>query len=181
MIKNIFIKILIFVTLASAGEISVAISESLVNDYLKSIGNHQISIGNSKNQSLWSINDARVKFLEGSAEFYANVIFQKEKTRIKKNINKNVYVEYNYDKNIIQLMIEDPIVKMERKEGIVGKFDLNTIYQKEGLKFQGPKPKVKTIKLKTIKGRIKIDMNIKRSLIYFEPGVVRVAIDLDYK
>ena len=44
-----------------------------------------------------------------------------------------------------------------------------------------PRPKVETIKLKTIKGRIRIDMNIKKSMIYFEPGIVRVAIDLDYK
>ena len=37
------------------------------------------------------------------------------------------------------------------------------------------------MKLKTLKGRIRIDLNIKKSLIYFEPGVVRVALDLDYK
>ena len=92
-----------------------------------------------------------------------------------------MYVEYNYDKNIIQLTIENPIIKMERKDEFLGKFDLSTLYQEEGLKFQGPRPKAETIKLKTAKGRIEINMNIKKSLIYFEPGIVRVAIDLDYK
>ena len=91
-----------------------------------------------------------------------------------------MYVEYNYDDNIINLMIEDPFITMERKNEDFGKIDLSVLYQK-GLKFQGPRPKVETIKLKTIKGRIRIDMNIKKSMIYFEPGIVRVAIDLDYK
>ena len=95
-------------------------------------------------------------------------------------INPNKDVEYNYDDNIINLMIEDPFITMERKSEDFGKIDLSVLYQK-GLKFQGPRPKVETIKLKTIKGRIRIDMNIKKSMIYFEPGIVRVAIDLDYK
>ena len=91
-----------------------------------------------------------------------------------------MYVEYNYDDNIINLMIEEPVIKMERKSETYGKLDLGDLYQK-GLKFQGPRPKVQTMKLKTLKGRIRIDLNIKKSLIYFEPGVVRVALDLDYK
>ena len=77
-------------------------------------------------------------------------------------------------------MIEKPFIKMERKNEILGKLDLGSLYQ-DGLKFQGPRPKTQTMKLKTMKGRIRIEMNIKKSLIYFEAGVVRVAIDLDYK
>ena len=69
---------------------------------------------------------------------------------------------------------------MERKNETYGKLDLSDLYQK-GLKFQGPRPKVQSMKLKTLKGKIRIDLNIKKSLIYFEPGVVRVALDLDYK
>ena len=91
-----------------------------------------------------------------------------------------MYVEYNYDDNIINLMIEEPIIKMGRKNETYGKLDLSDLYQ-NGLKFQGPRPKIQSMKLKTLKGRIRIDLNIKKSLIYFEPGVVRVALDLDYK
>ena len=69
---------------------------------------------------------------------------------------------------------------MERKQGALGKFDLSSLYQ-EGLRFQGPRPKTKSIKLKTNKGRVKINMNIKKSIIYFEQGVVRVAIDMNYQ
>ena len=52
-----------------------------------------------------------------------------------------MYVEYNYDDNIINLMIEEPVIKMERKNETYGKLDLGDLYQK-GLKFQGPRPKV---------------------------------------
>ena len=47
-----------------------------------------------------------------------------------------MYVEYNYDNNIIQLMIEDPIIKMERKNKSLGSFDLSAIYQKKGSDFK---------------------------------------------
>ena len=177
--SNLFI-IFSFTSFLIAGEISVSISENLVNDYLGLIGDHQIPKGKNNEQALWSINNPHVKFQEGSAQFFATVSYKKGKTNIKKSVTKNMYVEYNFDKNIIQLMIENPIVKMERKEGTLGKFDISSLYQ-QGLRFQGPRPKAETIKLKTIKGRIKIDMNIKKSIIYFEPGVVRVAIDLNYK
>ena len=178
--NNLFTIIFSFTSFLVAGEISVSISENLVNDYLSLIGDHQIPKGKSNAQALWSINNPHVKFQEGSAQFFATVSYKKGKTNIKKSVTKNMYVEYNFDKNIIQLMIENPLVKMERKEGTLGKFDISSLYQ-QGLRFQGPRPKAETIKLKTIKGRIKIDMNIKKSIIYFEPGVVRVAIDLNYK
>lgn len=180
MIKNKFLLIVSFSSFLIAGEISVSISENLVNDYLQLIGDHEIPKGKNDEQALWSINDPHVKFQEGSAEFFATVSYKKGKTNIKKTITKNMYVEYNFDKNIIQLMIENPVVKMERKQGALGKFDLSSLYQ-EGLRFQGPRPKTKSIKLKTSKGRVKINMNIKKSIIYFEQGVVRVAIDMNYQ
>ena len=180
MIKRKIFIFSFFTSLLFSGEISVSISENLVNDYLKLIGDHEIPKGKNNEQALWSINKPHVKFQEGSAEFFATVSYKKGKTNIKKTITKNMYVEYNFDKNIIQLMIENPIVKMERKQGALGKFDLSSLYQ-DGLRFQGPRPKTKSIKLKTNKGRVKINMNIKKSIIYFEPGVVRVAIDMNYQ
>ena len=108
------------------------------------------------------------------------VTYKKGKTNIKKNITKKIFVEYSFDNNQVSLLIEDPIVKMERKGKVYGKIDLSTFYQ-SGLKFHGPKPKEKSLKLKTSKGKIKVDMNIKNSIIYFEKNVVRVALDLDYK
>ena len=180
MIKKAFIFSPFLFSLLISGEISVSISEQLVNDYLKLIGDHQIPKGKDGNKSLWTINKPYVIFKEGSAEFFATILYKKDKINIKQNIRKNMYVEYNYDNNIIQLMIENPIIKMERKNELFGKLNLGSLYQ-DGLKFQGPRPKTDSIKLKTIKGRIRIDLDINKSLIYFEPGVVRVALDLNYK
>lgn len=168
------------ISIISGSEISISISENLVNDYLKIIGDHEIPKGPKGDQAIWSIKNPRVNFEYGSADFLTTIIYRKGKTNIKKSIKKKIFVEYLFDNNQVSLRIEDPIVKMERKGKIYGKIDLSTFYQ-SGLKFHGPKPKEKTLKLKTSKGRIKVNMNIKNSIIYFEKNVVRVALDLEYK
>jgi len=168
------------ISIISGSEISISISENLVNDYLKIIGDHEIPKGPKGDQAIWSIKNPRVNFEYGSADFLTTIIYRKGKTNIKKSIKKKIFVEYIFDNNQVSLRIEDPIVKMERKGKIYGKIDLSTFYQ-SGLKFHGPKPKEKTLKLKTSKGRIKVNMNIKNSIIYFEKNVVRVALDLEYK
>ena len=168
------------ISIISGSEISISISENLVNDYLKIIGDHEIPRGPKGDQAIWSIKNPRVNFEYGSADFLTTIIYRKGKTNIKKSIKKKIFVEYLFDNNQVSLRIEDPIVKMERKGKIYGKIDLSTFYQ-SGLKFHGPKPKEKTLKLKTSKGRIKVNMNIKNSIIYFEKNVVRVALDLEYK
>ena len=112
--RYLSITLLIF-SVTYSGEISVSISENLVNDYLKLIGDHQIPKGKPNNQALWSIKNPGVKFLEGSAEFHALVSYKKGKTSIKKHVTKNMYVEYNYDNNIIQLMIETLSLKWKEK------------------------------------------------------------------
>tara|TARA_Y100001970_G_scaffold292240_1_gene432657 strand:+ start:1847 stop:2389 length:543 start_codon:yes stop_codon:yes gene_type:complete len=169
-----------FLSVIAAGEISVSISENLVNEYLRIIGNHEIPKGKKGNQALWSIKNPYVKFEHGSAEFHSTITFKKEKINIKKNIKKNIFVEYSYDDNQIRMVIEDPIVKMERSDETYGKVDLSTFYQ-QGLQFQGPKPKNQSVKFNTNKGKVKVNMNLKKSIIYFEKGVVRVAIDLKYR
>ena len=174
-----FLFIYLIMSSISASEISVSISEDLVNDYLKIIGNHEIPKGPKGDQGIWSILDPRVEFEYGSADFLTTVTFKKGKINIKKNVKKKIFVEYRFDNNQIALLIEDPLVKMERKGSVYGKIDLSAFYQ-SGLKFHGPKPKEKTLKLKTSKGKIKVDMNMKKSIIYFEENVVRVALDLEY-
>ena len=178
MYKN-FLFIYLVTSFISASEISISISENLVNDYLKIIGNHEVPKGPKGDQAIWSIKDPHVKFEYGSEYFLTTINFKKGKTNIKNHVKKKIFVEYSFDHNQVSLHIEDPLVKMERKGTFYGKIDLSTFYQ-SGLKFHGPKPKEKTLKLKTSKGKIKVDMNIKNSIIYFEEDVVRVALDLEY-
>ena len=178
--KSFIVINIFYLSLVLAGEISVSISEGLVNEYLQLIGDHEIPKGKKGDQALWSIKNPYVIFEYGSAEFHSTITFKKGKTNIKKNIKKNIFVEYQYDNNQIRMAIENPIVKMERSGIVYGKIDLSTFYEK-GLQFQGPRPKNQTMRIKTSKGKIKVNMNLKKSIIYFEKGVVRVAIDLNYR
>jgi len=177
--KSFIVINIFYLSLVLAGEISVSISEGLVNEYLQLIGDHEIPKGKKGDQALWSIKNPYVIFEHGSAEFHSTITFKKGKTNIKKNIKKNIFVEYKYDNNQIRMAIENPIVKMERSGIVYGKIDLSTFYE-QGLQFQGPRPKNQTMRIKTSKGKIKVNMNLKKSIIYFEKGVVRVAIDLNY-
>ena len=177
--KSFIVINIFYLSLVLAGEISVSISEGLVNEYLQLIGDHEIPKGKKGDQALWSIKNPYVIFEHGSAEFHSTITFKKGKTNIKKNIKKNIFVEYKYDNNQIRMAIENPIVKMERSGIMYGKIDLSTFYE-QGLQFQGPRPKNQTMRIKTSKGKIKVNMNLKKSIIYFEKGVVRVAIDLNY-
>ncbi len=149
MINRLFIIFSLLASSVFSGEISVSISEELVNDYLRLIGDHQIPKGKSGNKALWTIKDPQVKFEEGSAEFVALVYYKKGKTNIKKTISKNMYVEYNYDDNIINLMIEEQDIKKERKDKTYVKLDLGELYQK-CLKFLVQRPYVVTMKFKTL-------------------------------
>ena len=77
--KTAFI-LLFFSSIISGSEISISISENLVNDYLTLIGNHEIPKGPKANQATWSIKSPEVKFEYGSAEFFTTVTYKKGKT-----------------------------------------------------------------------------------------------------
>ena len=178
---KIFLRALLFsLTFLTGGEISVSISEDLVNEYLNLIGNYQIVTGKKDNQATWTIQNPRVKFQYGKAVFLTTVLFKKGKTDIKKDIKRNIDVEYNSRKNTLKLVIMDSLIKMERRGNVLGKIDLGSIYQ-SGLIFPGPKPSIDSFKLKTKEGRVKIHISTRDSYIYFEKHVIRLALDLEYK
>jgi len=174
----IFSTILIFKIL-HGGEVSTTISEIVVNEYFTLVGDHQIFGGKKESQALWSIKNPRVKFNEGSAEFLATVLFEKNKVHIKKDIKKDIDVYYDEKLNEVQLLIKNALVKMERRGNVLGKLDLSQIYQ-TGLVFSGPKPPIDFFKMKTKLGKIKFDILIKEERVYFESGQVRFALDVDY-
>jgi hypothetical protein len=178
---NKFLPVLLFsLTFLIGGEISVSISEDLVNEYLNLIGNYQIVTGKKDNQATWTINNPRVKFQYGKAVFLTTILFEKGKTDIKKDIKRNIDVKYNSNKNTLKLVITDSLIKMERRGNVLGKIDLGSIYQ-SGLIFPGPKPSIDSFKLKTKEGRVKIHISTRNSHIYFEKDVIRLALDLEYE
>jgi len=103
--KKILPALLYSLTFLIGGEISVSISEDLVNEYLKLIGNYQIMTGKKGDQATWTINNPRVKFQYGKAVFLTTILFKKGKTDIKKDIKRNIDVEYNSNKNTLKLVI----------------------------------------------------------------------------
>ena len=85
-----FLPALLFsLTILLGGEISVSISENLVNEYLNLIGNYQIVTGKKDNQATWTIKNPRVKFQYGKAVFLTTILFKKGKTEIKKDYFSN--------------------------------------------------------------------------------------------
>ena len=176
--KIIFFTTLIF-KIIYGGEVSTTISEVVVNEYFNIVGDHQIFAGKKESQALWSIKNPRVKFNEGNAEFLATVLFEKNKVHIKKDVKKSIDIYYDEKLNEVQLLIENALVKMERRGKILGKLDLGQIYQ-TGLVFSGPKPPIDFFKMKTRLGKIKFDILIKDEHAYFEKGQVRFALDIDY-
>ena len=53
--KYIFFVFYLSTSIISGSEISISISENLVNDYLKIIGDHEIPKGPKGDQATWSI------------------------------------------------------------------------------------------------------------------------------
>ena len=103
--SKIFLLIYLVTSVTYASEISISISEDLVNDYLKIIGNHEVPKGPKGDQAIWSIKDPHVKFEYGSADFLTTITFKKGKTNIKKRVKKKIFVEYNFDSNQVSLLI----------------------------------------------------------------------------
>ncbi len=167
-------------TFLIGGEISISISEDLVNEYLELIGNHQIVTGKKGNQATWTINNPRAKFQQGKAVFLSTILFEKGMTNIRKDIKRIINVDYNSKKNTLKLVITDSLIKMEKRGNVLGKINLGSIYQ-TGLIFPGPKPSINSFKLKTKEGRVKIHINTQDSHVYFEKDVIRLALDLGYK
>ena len=83
MYKN-FIFIYLVTSIISASEISISISEDLVNNYLKIIGNHEVPKGPKGDQAIWSIKDPHVRFEYGSADFLTTITFKKGKINMLK-------------------------------------------------------------------------------------------------
>ena len=178
--KNYLTLTLFFSTYLYGGEISISISEDLVNEYISVIGNHEIFGGKREDQATWKVENPKAKFENGKALFMATTVYNKGKTNIKKDIKKIIDVEYDSNKNMLKLIILDPIVKMERKGTVLGKIDLSTIYQ-TGLIFPGPKPNFNSFKLKTNDGKVKINIKTHETYVYFEKDVIRLALDLSYE
>ena len=158
------ISCLIYFSSIHAGEVSLSISEDLINQYLKIIGDYKIV--QKKNTSEWAIQNPHVKLKNNEALFLAKVIYKQGLINIRKDIKLNLRVKYNLKKNELFLIFDDSIINMERRGVLLNSIDLKKIYEPK-LIFNGPKLKNKYFKTQ---------FNPKRK-VYIKPNFAEIFIE----
>tara|TARA_B100001250_G_C19406616_1_gene617126 strand:+ start:60 stop:602 length:543 start_codon:yes stop_codon:yes gene_type:complete len=150
-----------------AGQISLSISENLINEYLKTIGEYKTS-KKKGNDSKWIIQEPHVEFNNNEALFFAKVIYKKDLIIIKKDIKLILKIKYNIKKNTLNLIFDNSIIKMERRGVFLDSIDLKNIYEPK-LIFNGPNLK---------NNNFKINLNNKRK-ISIRPDFAEIFIEND--
>jgi len=124
--NNIFILLLYFPFLL-ADEISVSISEAVMNDYLTLVGDFKDVSEYDDLQIMWMLENPRVKFENGEALFLVHANFTHGQLNIRKDIKLKIDIQFNSRKNTVQLIITDPVIKMERNGEILEELDISDI------------------------------------------------------
>ena len=177
--KTIFTLLLYFPFLL-AGEISVAISEAVMNDYLTLVGDFKDVSEEDDLQIIWMLENPRVKFENGRPLFLVHANFTHGQLNIRKDIKLKIDIQFNSRKNTVQLIITDPVIKMERNGEILEELDISDIYQSDFV-FPGPLPINDSFTIKTAEGKEKFDVTTQDPIITIESGVIEIMIDLLYE
>ena len=163
-----------------AGEISVSISESVMNNYLTLVGDFKEVSDEDDFQIIWMLENPRVKFENGDALFLVHANYTHGQLNIRKDIKLKIDIQFNSRKNTVQLIIADPVIRMERNGGILGELDISDIYQSDFV-FSGPMLINDSFTIKTAEGKEKFDATTQDPIITIESGVIEIAIDLLYE
>jgi len=99
---------------------------------------------------------------------------------IRKDIKLKIDIQFNSQKNTVQLIITDPVIKMERNGEILEELDISDIYQSDFV-FSGPMLTKDSFTIKTAEGKEKFDVTTQDPIITIESGVIKIAIDLLYE
>ena len=177
--KTIF-TLLFYFPILLAGEISVSISEAVMNDYLALVGDFKDVSDEDDFQIIWMLENPRVKFENGEALFLVHANFTHEQINIRKDIKLKIDIQFNARKNTVQLIITDPVIRMERNGEILGELDISDIYQSDFV-FPGPMPINDSFTIKTAEGKEKFNVTTQDPIITIESGVIKIAIDLFYE
>ena len=113
---------LIYFSSIHAGEVSLSISEELINQYLKVIGNYKTV--QKKDKGEWSIQNPHVKLKNNEALFLAKVKYKQGLINIRKDIKLNLRVKYDLKKNELFLIFDNSIIDMERRGILLNSIDL---------------------------------------------------------
>ena len=167
---------LIYFSSMHAGEVSLSISEDLINQYLKVIGNYKTVQKKDKGQ--WSIQNPHVKLKNNEALFLAKVIYKQGLINIRKDIKLNLRVKYDLKKNELFLVFDNSIIDMERRGILLNSIDLKKFYEPK-LIFNGPKLKNKYFKTQfNPKRKIHIKPNFAE--IFIENETIDLILNLSF-
>ena len=158
------ISCLIYFSSIHAGDVSLSISEDLINEYLKIIGDYKTV--QKKNKSEWTIQNPHVKLKNNEALFLAKVTYKQGLINIRKDIKLSLKVKYNLKKNELFLIFDNSVINMERRGVLLNSIDLKEIYEPK-LIFNGPKLKNKYFKTQ---------FNPKRK-VYIKPNFAEIYIE----
>jgi len=177
--KKIIFTLLLYFPLLLAGGISVSIPEAIMNDYLNLVGDFKDVSEDEGLIIIWMLENPRVKFENGDALFLVNANFTHGQLNIRKEIKLKIELQFNSRKNTVQLIIADPVIKMERNGEILGELDISNIYQSDFV-FPGPMIINDSFTIKTTDGKKRFDISNQDPIITIESGVIEIAIDLLY-
>ncbi len=167
---------LIYFSSMHAGEVSLSISEDLINQYLKVIGNYKTV--QKKDKGEWSIQNPHVKLKNNEALFLAKVIYKQGLINIREDIKLNLRVKYDLKKNELFLIFDNSIINMERRGILLNSIDLKKIYEPK-LIFNGPKLKNKYFKTQfNPKRKIHIKPNFAE--IFIENETIDLILNLSF-
>ena len=178
--KKVIFTLLLYFPFLLASEISVSISEAVMNDYLTLVGDFKDVSEDEDLQIIWMLENPRVKFENGDALFLVNANFTHGQLNIRKDIKRRIDIQFNSQKNRVQLIITNPVIRMERNGAILGELDISDIYQSDFV-FSGPMLKNDSFTIKTAEGKERFDVTTQDPIITIESGVIKIAIDLLYE
>ena len=178
--KKIICIVLLYFPFLLADEISVSISETVMNDYLTLVGDFKDVSEYDDLQIIWMLENPRVKFENGEALFLVHANYTHEQLNIRKDIKLKIDIQFNSRKNTVQLIITDPVIKMERNGEILGELDISDIYQSDFV-FPGPLLINDSFTIKTSEGKERFDVITQDPIITIESGVIEIMIDLLYE
>ena len=170
------ISCLIYLSSIHAGDVSLSISEDLINQYLKVIGDYKTI--QKENKPEWSIQNPHVKLKNNEALFLAKVIYKQGLINIRKEIKLSLKVRYDLKKNELFLIFDNSIINMERRGVLLNSIDLKKIYEPK-LIFNGPKLKNKYFKTQfNPKRKIHIKPNFAE--IFIENETIDLILNLSF-
>ena len=177
MIKQLLLVFFIFLVRLNSSTVSLTISEDLINNYLDTVGKYKYY--SKKDNSEWIVQNPHVKIQNDEIIFLSKIIYRKGLVNIKKDVKRNLKVNYDLDKNSVKLVFQNSIIYMERRGKRLGILNLKDLYEPK-LIFNGPNLKTKSFKINLMKRR-KVFINPNFAEIILKKKNIELVLNISFK